>query len=50
MTYDVTYRLRNIASGFQGPIDDFGEQALYYGQTMRYVPNALTRYRKETSG
>ena len=32
----------------QGPVDDFGEQALFYGQTLRNVPNALTRYRKET--
>jgi phospholipid/cholesterol/gamma-HCH transport system permease protein len=48
MTYDVLYRLRNFALRLQAPIDDFGEQALFYGQTVRYVPNALTRYRKET--
>lgn len=48
MSYDVAYRLRNLASRLQEPVDDFGEQALFYGQTMRYVPNALTRYRKET--
>ena len=48
MSYDFTYRLRNVAARLQGPVDDFGEQALFYGQTVRYVPNALTRYRKET--
>src|ERR1700727_179768 len=48
MSYDLTFRLRNVAARLQGPIDDFGEQALFYGQTMRYVPNAITRYRKET--
>src|ERR1700755_435534 len=48
MSYDLTYRIRSVLSRLQGPIDDFGEQALFYGQTVRYVPNALTRYRKET--
>jgi phospholipid/cholesterol/gamma-HCH transport system permease protein len=48
MTYDVLYRLRNIAARLQAPVDDFGEQALFYGQTLRYIPNALTRYRRET--
>ena len=32
----------------QGPVDDFGEQALFYGQTVRHVPDAITKYRKET--
>ena len=50
MTYDVRYRLRNIAGRvLQGPVDGFGEQALFYGETVRYVPNAVTRYRKETT-
>ncbi|MEB4207698.1 ABC transporter permease [Mycobacterium sp. 94-17] len=48
MSYDFTYRLRNFVSRFEEPVDDFGEQALFYGQTLRYVPNAATRYRKET--
>src|SRR6202008_3412889 len=48
MSYDLTYRIRNVFSKLQGPVDDFGEQALFYGETVRYVPNALTRYRKET--
>jgi phospholipid/cholesterol/gamma-HCH transport system permease protein len=43
MSYDIAYRLRNLASRLQGPIDEFGEQALFYGETVRYVPNALTR-------
>ena len=48
MSYDLTYRVRNVFSKLQGPVDEFGEQALFYGETVRYVPNALTRYRKET--
>lgn len=48
MSYDATLRFRRIFTRLQEPVDDFGEQALFYGQTMRYVPNALTRYRKET--
>src|SRR5277367_1297749 len=48
MSYDVAYGFRWFFSRLQGPIDDFGERALFYGQTIRHVPNALTRYRKET--
>ncbi|OJZ75542.1 ABC transporter permease [Mycobacterium paraffinicum] len=48
MSYDVTYRLRTLASRLQEPIDDFGEQALFYGQTVRHIPHAITKYRKET--
>ena len=42
------YRLRRFFHRFAGPVDTFGEQALFYGESMRYIPNALTRYRKET--
>jgi len=28
--------------------DGIGEQALFYGESFRYIPNALTRYRRET--
>ncbi|MGW9169818.1 ABC transporter permease, partial [Agromyces sp. NPDC055657] len=31
-------------------VDNVGEQALFYGETMRYLPNAINRYRKETMG
>jgi len=48
MSYDATLRFRHIFSWLQGPVDDFGEQALFYGQTMRHVPAAITQYRKET--
>ncbi|MGH3552881.1 MAG: ABC transporter permease, partial [Mycobacterium sp.] len=48
MSYDATVRLRRFVSRFAGPVDNFGEQALFYGESMRYIPNALTRYRKET--
>jgi phospholipid/cholesterol/gamma-HCH transport system permease protein len=29
-------------------VDGFGEQALFYGESIRYIPNAVTRYRRET--
>jgi phospholipid/cholesterol/gamma-HCH transport system permease protein len=48
MSYDAALRYRRLLSRLEGPVDDFGEQALFYGQTMRNVPHALTRYRKET--
>jgi phospholipid/cholesterol/gamma-HCH transport system permease protein len=48
MSYDATLRFRRLMSRLQAPIDDFGEQALFYGKTVRYVPQALTQYRKET--
>ena len=31
-----------------GIVDGLGEQALFYGESFRYIPNALTRYRRET--
>ncbi len=48
MSYDATLRIRRFFHRFAGPVDAFGEQALFYGESMRYIPNALTRYRKET--
>lgn len=48
MSYDATLRFRRLMSRFTEPVDDFGEQALFYGQTMRHVPSALTKYRTET--
>lgn len=40
--------VRRFFRGLPRAVDTFGEQALFYGQTMGYIPNALTRYRKET--
>lgn len=48
MSYDATLRIRRFFSRFGGPVDSFGEQALFYGESMRYIPNAFGRYRKET--
>ena len=48
MSYDVTVRFRRFLGGFSRAVDTVGEQALFYGETFRYIPNALTRYRKET--
>jgi phospholipid/cholesterol/gamma-HCH transport system permease protein len=48
MSYDATLRLRRFFRGVPRAVDTIGEQALFYGETIRYIPNALTRYRKET--
>lgn len=48
MSYDATLRMRRFFSRLAGPVDSFGEQALFYGESLRFVPNALTRYRRET--
>ena len=48
MSFDATVRFRRLFRGFPRAVDGFGEQALFYGESMRYIPNALTRYRKET--
>src|SRR6202047_304096 len=48
MSYDLTVRLRRIFSEVPRFVDSFGEQALFYAQSFRYIPNAVTHYRKET--
>jgi phospholipid/cholesterol/gamma-HCH transport system permease protein len=48
MSYDATLRIRRFFRGVPRAIDTIGEQALFYGESVRYIPNALTRYRKET--
>ena len=48
MSYDVTVRFRRFFSGVPRAVDTIGEQALFYGESIRYIPNAMTRYRKET--
>src|ERR1700740_1759985 len=48
MSYDVTVRVRRLFAAFPRAVDTVGAQALFYGETMRYIPNALPRYRKET--
>ena len=48
MSYDATVRFRRLFRGVPRIVDGVGEQALFYGESMRYIPNALTRYRKET--
>ena len=48
MSYDATVRLRRMLRVFPRLVDSVGEQALFFGETFRYVPNAATRYRKET--
>ncbi len=46
--FDATLKLRRALAWLPRGYDSFGEQALFYGETFRYVPNALTRYRRET--
>ncbi|OBJ68728.1 ABC transporter permease [Mycobacterium sp. 1274756.6] len=48
MSYDATVKFQRFVAGLPRFADGFGEQALFYGQSMRYIPNALTRYRRET--
>jgi phospholipid/cholesterol/gamma-HCH transport system permease protein len=48
MSYDVTLRLRRLFSGVPKVVDSFGEQALFYAESVRWIPNAVTHYRKET--
>lgn len=48
MSYDTTLRLRRFVSGLPKQADKFGEQALFYGGALRYVPAAATKYRRET--
>jgi phospholipid/cholesterol/gamma-HCH transport system permease protein len=48
MSYDLTVRLRRIFSEVPRFVDSFGEQALFYAQSIRWIPNAVTHYRKET--
>lgn len=47
-SYDATLRFKRFLSGAPRLVDSFGEQALFYGESIRYIPNALTRYRRET--
>ena len=48
MSYDVTVRLRRAFRGVPKAVDIVGEQALFYGETIRSIPWAIVRYRKET--
>ena len=48
MSYDATLRFRRMFRKIPGAVDGIGEQALFYGESVRYIPNALTRYRRET--
>ena len=47
-SYDVTLRLRRALGRLPRAVDSFGEQALFYGESIRYIPNALRLYRRET--
>src|SRR6478736_249211 len=48
MSYDATLRVRRFFRGLPRIVDGVGGQALFYGESVRYIPNALTRYRRET--
>ncbi len=46
--YDITLRMRRAFGWLPRAVDTFGEQALFYAESIRYMPNAVRRYRKET--
>lgn len=48
MNYDTSLRLRRLSSWLLQGVDAFGAQALFYGTSVRYLPIAVTRHRKET--
>ena len=47
-SYDITLRMRRALRRVSGAVDSFGEQALFYSTSVRYIPFALRRYRTET--
>jgi phospholipid/cholesterol/gamma-HCH transport system permease protein len=47
-SYDVTLRVQRAFRWLPRAVDTIGEQALFYGESIRWIPNAVTRYRKET--
>ena len=46
--YDITLRMRRAFGWLPRAVDTFGEQALFYAESIRYMPNAVRRYGKET--
>jgi len=40
MSYDATLRIRRFFRGVPRAIDTIGEQALFYGESVRYIPNS----------
>jgi phospholipid/cholesterol/gamma-HCH transport system permease protein len=47
-SYDATLRVRRAFRWLPKAVDSFGEQALFYAESLRYIPNAIRRYRRET--
>lgn len=48
MSFDTTLHVRRLLGKCLVPVDNFGEQALFFGRTIRHIPAALNQYRKET--
>lgn len=48
LSHDASVRVRRAVGLLVNAVDTFGEQAAFYGESMRWIPNAITRYRKET--
>jgi phospholipid/cholesterol/gamma-HCH transport system permease protein len=46
--YDVQARLRGRLRRTSKSIDSLGEQAIFFGDAFRFIPSAVTYYRKET--
>jgi phospholipid/cholesterol/gamma-HCH transport system permease protein len=41
-------RVRRVFSALPKAVDGLGNQTLFYAESLRYIPNALRHYRKET--
>jgi phospholipid/cholesterol/gamma-HCH transport system permease protein len=48
MNFDTALRVRRAVRWGPKVVDTFGEQALFYALSLRYIPLAVTRYRQET--
>ena len=48
LSHDTSVRVRRAVGLLVNAVDTFGEQAAFYGESIRWVPHAITRYRKET--
>lgn len=46
--YDVRARLKSRLNRVSKSADSLGEQAIFFGDAFRFIPSAVTYYRKET--
>src|SRR5664279_3354067 len=48
LSHDTSVRVRRAVGLLVNAVDTFGEQAAFYGESIRWVPHAVTKYRRET--